>query len=192
MLGRIVEGLARLMAILGGLVLTALVLMTCLSVAGRFMNGWLHSGILAGTGLSDAILALGVGPVNGDFELVEACMAFVIFAFMPLTQLRDGHASVDVFTNLLGDRANRTLIAVWAVVFALVLVLIAWQLGAGMLAKRSYGETTYLIQFPIWWAYAGALSGAIVAAFVAVYVAMVRVSELITGDTILVAEGADH
>ncbi|MGB3553398.1 MAG: TRAP transporter small permease [Jannaschia sp.] len=192
MLGRIIEALARLMAILGGLVLSALVVMTCLSITGRFLNGILHSDALVGTGLSDWLLALGIGPVEGDFELIEAGMAFVIFAFLPITQLRDGHASVDILTNLFGERANRFLVALWAVLFAAVMVLIAWQLWQGTQDKMRYGETTYLIQFPVWWAYAAALAGATVTALVALYVMLVRLAELVTGSPILVSEGAEH
>ena len=73
--------------------------------------------------------------------------------------------------------------------FAAVLILIAVQLYDGMLSKRQYGETTFLIQFPIWWAYAASLVGAVVSSIVAVYMAYIRVMEMITGRT-LVADGA--
>ncbi|WGH80105.1 TRAP transporter small permease [Jannaschia ovalis] len=194
MLGRIVEALARLMAVLGGLVLTGLIGLTCASVAGRAINGWMHADWVETTlpALSGFVLGLGVGPINGDFELVEAGMAFVIFAFLPITQLTGAHASVDIFTRALGPRVNGGLMALWALVFAAVLILIARQLWLGTEAKMRYGETTYLIQFPIWWAYAAALSGAVVAAFAACYVAAVRVAELVTGALILPSEEADH
>ncbi|WP_371155525.1 TRAP transporter small permease [Jannaschia sp. 2305UL9-9] len=190
MLGRVVEALARLMAILGGLVLTALIVMTCLSITGRFLNGVLHSDMMEGGALSNWLLALGIGPIQGDFELVEAGMAFVIFAFLPITQLRGGHASVDIFTNRLGVAPNRAIAAVWGILFAAVMILIAVQLWAGTSAKMRNGETSYLIQFPIWWAYAGALVGAVITAITACYVALVRMAELITGDVILPSEGA--
>ena len=192
MLGKVVEALARLMAVLGGLVLSALILMVCASIAGRFLNGVLHDAPLAGTALAGWLLSHGIGPVNGDFELVEAGMAFTIFAFLPITQLTGGHASVDILTARFGDMANRILSALWALLFAAILILIAWQLWQGTQAKMRYGETTYLIQFPIWWAYAGALVGAVVSAFVAIYVAVVRVAELVSGAVILPTEGAEH
>ncbi|MGB3406623.1 MAG: TRAP transporter small permease [Jannaschia sp.] len=192
MLGRIIEALAVVMAILGGLVLTVLILLTCTSITGRFLSDVLHSDPLMGSGFSNALVALGVGPVNGDFELVEAGMAFVIFAFLPLTHLRGGHASVDILTNLLGTGVNRCLAALWSTLFAAVMVLIALQLWQGTVDKIGNGETSYLIQFPIWWAYAAALSGAVASALVAIYVALVRLAELLTGDTILVWEGAEH
>jgi hypothetical protein len=44
------------------------------------------------------------GPVKGDFEVVEAGIAFSIFAFLPICQLHGGHATVDIFTNLMPKR----------------------------------------------------------------------------------------
>ena len=41
---RFMNGLARLMAVLGGLVLTALIFVICVSVLGRALNTLLHSG----------------------------------------------------------------------------------------------------------------------------------------------------
>ena len=187
MLARLMEAVARLMAILGGIVLTALIVMTCASILGRFLSGTLH-----GAGLGWLAEATALGPVNGDFEIVEASMTFVVFAFLPITQLRDGHASVDVFTGLLGPRPNRALTALWAGLFAAVLALVAWQLWAGTLDKLRFGETTFQLRFPVWWGYAAALSGAVVAAVVAAYVAAVRMAELVTGQLILPSEGPGH
>jgi len=189
-------GLARIMAILGGIVLSALILLTCLSILGRSLNGIFHGAFMESfaPGFSEWALARGVGPINGDFELVEAGVAFAIFAFIPLCQITSGHASVDVFTNQLPVRVNRVLRAVIEVVFALVLILIAWRLYEGMMSKRSYGETTFLLQFPIWWAYAASFVGALVSAIVGVYMAAVRVLEMLTG-RILVVDGmveAEH
>jgi len=73
-------------------------------------------------GLSAWALDLGVGPINGDFELVEAGVAFAIFAFLPLCQISAGHASVDIFTAKLPMRINRVLQLGIDVIFAIVLI----------------------------------------------------------------------
>jgi len=96
-------------------------------------------------GLSAWALDLGVGPINGDFELVEAGVAFAIFAFLPLCQISAGHASVDIFTAKLPMRINRVLQLGIDVIFAIVLISIAYQLYNGMLSKQSYGDTTFLV-----------------------------------------------
>jgi TRAP-type C4-dicarboxylate transport system permease small subunit len=192
MLARLMQALARAMAVLGGLVLATVIGVVCASVAGRALSGWLHDLEPLAPALAGALLATGVGPIRGDFELVEAGVAFAIFAFLPWTQLTGGHAAVDVFTSRMGERANRLLAALWAVLFAAVLALIAWQLWAGTQDKLRYGETTFMIQFPVWWSYAASLAGAAVAALVAVYVALVRVAEAATGEVILPEREADH
>ena len=170
--------LARAMAVLGGTVLTGRVVLTCVSVAGRVLNGWLHGDLAQSLfpAFAQRLLDMGVGPMLGDFELVEAGMAFAIFAFLPLCQITRGHASVDIFTSRMPDILNRIIGVLVDFTFAAVLILIAHRLHAGMLDKMAYNETTYLIQFPIWWAYAASLGAAVVAALVAVYVALARVS----------------
>ena len=184
---RLMMGLAKLMAILGGIVLSALILLTCISVIGRSLNGLFHGDFMEriAPGFSKWMIDIGVGPVNGDFELVEAGVAFAIFCFIPLCQITAGHASVDIITDKFSAGANRFLRMVIEVVFAGVLVLIAWKLYDGMASKMRYGETSFLIQFPVWWAYAASFAGAVVAAIVGVYVALVRIYEFATGRIIL-------
>ena len=180
---------ARLMAICGGLVLTFLIVLICISVIGRSLNGLLHGWIGAVMpGVSAWALDLGVGPINGDFELVEAGVAFAIFAFLPLCQISAGHASVDIFTAKLPTWINRVLQLAIDVIFAVVLIAIAYQLYNGMLSKQRYGDTTFLLQFPIWWAYAASLSGSILTAVISLYVAGIRALELMRGEDILSQE----
>lgn len=191
---RLFLALARFMAIIGGVVLTLLVLVTCVSVAGRMLNTALHGALAQSVmpGLADRLIEMGVGPLLGDFELVEAGMAFAIFAFLPLCQITGGHASVDVFTSKMPRPVNRAIQLAVDWVFAAVLVLIAWQLFQGLLEKMHYNETTFMLQFPIWWAYAASLFAATVAALVGLYVAAARAFEIVSGRIILHGhEGAD-
>lgn len=186
--------LARLAAILGGIVLTFLILLTVVSVVGRGLNTLMHFLIDAGVmaGLAQAALDAGVGPVLGDFELVEAGIAFSIFAFLPLAQITGAHATVDILTMQFPPVVNRFLITLWEVVFAVVLIVIAWKLYDGMTGKMRYNETTMLLQFPVWWAYAASLAAACVAAVVSVYVALARIYELVSGRIVLTSEGGMH
>lgn len=188
-------GLSRLMAILGGTVLSILIVMICVSIIGRSINTIVHIDALEQNvgWLTDFVRGLGVGPVNGDFELVEAGIAFSIFSFLPMAQMSNAHASVDIFTSWLPRGANRVLGAAIEVLFAVALVIIAVQLYDGMSSKMRSGTTTFLLQFPVWWSYALSLVGAATAAVVGVYMAGVRVAEVITGRTIVADEmGADH
>lgn len=195
MILNIMERLARWMAIAGGVVLVLLVLLTCVSVAGRGLNTFGHSDLLEAISLSFGqwIISTGVGPVNGDFELVEAGVAFSIFAFLPLCQLYSAHATVDVFTLAMPKPVIRFLIAFWEILLTVMIVLIMLRLFAGMQDKLRYGETTFLLQFPIWWAYALSFSAALVAAIVSIYCAGARVAELVTGRSYMpYSGGAAH
>ncbi|WP_316857832.1 TRAP transporter small permease subunit [uncultured Cohaesibacter sp.] len=189
------ERIARLMAVVGGLVLVALILLTCLSVVGRSLNTIGHSAALEAIsqGLANLLLGTGVGPINGDFELVEAGIAFVIFAFLPVCQIYSSHATVDVFTSLLSNKTNRYIKAFWEVLFCLLMLLITWRLFVGMENKMEYGETTYLLQFPVWWAYAASFAAAVLASIVSVYCAVARLAELVSGRHYLpYTDGAVH
>ncbi len=197
-------GLSRLMAIIGGFVLTALVAIVVLSILGRELNAILHNDLFQNHAKGFADWALGIqlpgiwgpiklGPFNGDYELVEAGIAFSIFSFLPLAQITGAHASVDIFTSWLPERADRVLTTVIEIVFAIVLVIIALQLWEGAQDKFNRGQTTFLLQVPIWWGYAASLLGAVMAAVVAIYLALARIAELLLGRRIApVGEGAEH
>jgi TRAP-type C4-dicarboxylate transport system permease small subunit len=172
---RIAHTLARLSALMGGLVLAALIGMTCVSITGR---------ALAGAGL---------GPVPGDFELLEAGIAFAVFAFLPWCSLKAGHATVDIFTNGLSQQANRVLLAFWEVVMAITAAFIAWRLYEGAIGKLRNGETTFILQFPVWWAYAASLLPAGVAVLVALWSAWDRLRAVVSGrDTRAVKAEGGH
>lgn len=188
-----IERLARGIAVLGGIVMVTLILLTFVSVLGRGLNSIGHSEWLTGISqsLAEGLIATGVGPVTGDFELVEAGIAFSIFAFLPICQLYAGHATVDVFTSRLSDKVNAWFIAFWDVVLSLVIWMITWRLCAGLLDKMGNGETSFLLQFPVWWAYAASFAAALVASVTALYCSVGRVTYAATGRSILPASGAD-
>lgn len=182
---------ARLMALMGGIVLSALVVLTCVSVIGRALNSFAHGDVLEGAMPAFAawLAGSGVGPVAGDYELVEAGIAFAVFAFLPICQLYAAHATVDVFTAQMPGRINSYLTAFWETMLALVIVIIAWRLYAGFTEKLDNGQTTFLLQFPVWWAYGASLVAAIVAGLVGVYCAGARVAETLTGRSYLPGPG---
>ena len=149
---RAIRAIAQSTAILGGLVLTALILLTCVSILGRSISTLAHTAFLesVANGFATWLQTSGVGSVNGDFELLEAGVAFAIFAFLPICQLHGAHATVDVFTNFLPQRANRYLIAFWECVLAAVIVLLTWRLFGGLQRKHVDRHTQYPTQYPLW------------------------------------------
>lgn len=192
---RFIHALARGMALLGGAVLAALVVMTCVSILGRQVNSMLHWDMVQAfaPGFGAWALGAGVGPIFGDYEITEMGMAFALFCFLPLCQLTVGHARVDVFTSFLGARANRVLRMVTEVALAFALILIAWRLQVATVARISTGQTTYLLEWPVWWAYAASSVAAWAGVIVALYMVWVRVLEVARGQDIIGDGGeAEH
>jgi TRAP-type C4-dicarboxylate transport system permease small subunit len=155
-----VTWLARVLAILGGVVLVAITIITVFSITGR------------------ALIWAGLRPVPGDFELVEAGVGFAVFAFLPWCQLNRGHATVDIFTSFLPDQVNRHIDVFAEVLMTIAISFIAWRLWFGLQDKIRYGETTFILQYPVWWAFAACMAAAAVAVVVSFYMVGVRLAEL--------------
>ena len=71
---RAIQFLARLTALVGGTVLIGLIVLTTLSIIGRSVNKFLHADFFQSTlsGFSQLLLDLGVGEINGSYELLFA------------------------------------------------------------------------------------------------------------------------
>lgn len=187
--------LSRIMAVLGGLMLSIVIGLTVYGIAMRMLDRLFHWMVEAGflAGLGRWMIDAGVGPLLGTFELIEAGIGFVIFAFLPICQITGGHATVDIFTSAMSDRTNRVLRTATEMVFAAVLILIAAQLFGGLMTKFNSGQTTLELQFPVWYSYAIGLAGAALAAAVATFLAAARVIEMLTGRAMLPEDpGAEH
>lgn len=188
---RIAHGLA----LTGGAVLSLVIVMVCLSILGRTATSLLHSGFMQGNfpDLARWLLSSGIGPIKGDYEILEAAMPFTIFAFLAFCQVTAGHATVDIFTDKLRGRWRRVLAMGIEMIFALVLVLITVQLYDGMQTMMRRNSLTFILQFPVWWAYAAAMVPAVAVAVIGVWMAVIRIAEAAL-DRNLIPEsaGADH
>jgi TRAP-type C4-dicarboxylate transport system permease small subunit len=143
-LHQFVGRLATWLALLGSAALVLIVVMTCMSIVGRALD------------------FVGLGPIPGDYELVEAGIAFVVFSYLPWCQLRDGHARVDLLQRFFSPVLNWALEVLAHVFMLTVSALLAWRLYEGMLDKFRDSETTFILELPLGWGYAGALPGALV------------------------------
>lgn len=164
MIHRYIRWLARASALMGGLVLVALVVLMTTSIAMRSLN---------------------LGEINGAYEILEAGVGFAIFAFFPICQFYGAHATVDVFTSGLPLRFNRVLNAFWEIVLTITFIFVTFRLFAGMERYLGNGETTLFLQFPVWWGYAASMIGATAASITGVYCAIARVRECAGGEPIL-------
>ena len=130
---RILSNLAHLCAILAGLLMTAITLMTCVSLIGRNTTGW---------------------TINGDFELTGVATGAAIALFMPLCQLKRGHIIVDFFTAKASEKTNGFLDRVGALCVSSVFALMAWRTVLGGINAYNSFSGTMMLGFPEWVVYA--------------------------------------
>ena len=131
---RWVERAALFFAMLGGVLLMLIALMTVASVIGR-----------AGFGK----------PVPGDIEITQYAIAVAISAFLPYCLFSGGNLIVDFFTAKAKQRTRRMLDAIGALTLAFAMGLFAWRTTVGMFSVKEAGETSMVISVPLWWTYAG-------------------------------------
>lgn len=146
-LSHAVYTLARLTAWMGAAVLCGLAVISVVSITGR------------------ALSAYGFGPVPGDFELVEAGTALAVFCFLPWCHLQRGHAVVDLLWGWYPPAMKRVLLLLWDVVLLAAWVLLVWRMGLAMQDYRDNREVTFILQFPVWWAYAASMVPAVLGCF---------------------------
>lgn len=135
-LGHAIYGASRALAWAGGGVLLALALLSVISIAGRALSAW------------------GLGPVTGDFELVEAGTALAVFCFLPWAHLTRSHAVVDLLWGRYPAWLRQALSVLGDALMLLLWALLVWRMGAGMLDYRAAQERTFILQWPVWWGYA--------------------------------------
>lgn len=89
-----------------GAVLFALMALTCIDVAGRYLFN---------------------SPVWGAFELTEMMLAALIFAALPLVSLRNEHVTVDLFDPMTPDWLLRVQHVVACVIGVVSTAYLAWR-----------------------------------------------------------------
>jgi TRAP-type C4-dicarboxylate transport system permease small subunit len=141
-----VHRVALVFAYLGGAVVAAVGIMSAASIAGRTLLG---------------------RPLLGDFELVEIGTAVAGSLFLPYCQAARGHVIVDVFTA----RASAAVVA-WldragALLIAATFLFIGWRTVAGCVDIARSGESSMLMQIPIWIGYAAIVPGVLGAGVIA-------------------------
>jgi TRAP-type C4-dicarboxylate transport system permease small subunit len=148
---RVLEPLAKLCAILAGVLLTAITLMTCGSLIGRNTTG--HS-------------------IVGAFELTGVAAGAAIALFMPLCQVRRGNIIVDFFTARASASAQAGMDRLGALAIAAIFALLAWRSSLGGLNSYSYGSETQIMGFPEWVVYAVMVPAFALACLVALHQAL--------------------
>lgn len=129
---KILSLLARGCALLAGVLMTLITLVTCLSLIGRNTTGT---------------------TLLGDYELTAVTAGAAVALFLPWCQLRRGNIIVDFFTAKVPDQINGVLDRFGALVFAAVMFLVAWRTGIGAQSSYDAQTTTMMLGFPEWIVY---------------------------------------
>jgi TRAP-type C4-dicarboxylate transport system permease small subunit len=153
-IGRLLEAVCGAVAMLGGLLLIAIMLISSLSVLGRALS---------------LLFAARFSGIPGDVELVQLGCAVAVFAFLPICQLKRANVLVGAFTKTLPVRARAGFDLAANLLFLLLSFALAFQLGIGTREKFANHDTTMVLRFPEGWAYAAALAFAWLLVIVTAY-----------------------
>jgi TRAP-type C4-dicarboxylate transport system permease small subunit len=140
----VIERAARALAVLGGAIALAVAGVVVVSVVRR----WLLS-----------------SPIPGDFELAQIGTAVAVFAFLPYCQIVRGNIVVDTFTAHLSARIRHRIDAVWDLLYAAAMALVAACLSRGTWDMLVSQEVSMVLRIPVW---PGVAFGAFCCAFLAI------------------------
>lgn len=145
---KILQNLAKLCAILAGLLLTGITLMTCFSLIGRNTTGT---------------------TLVGDFELTGVATGAAIALFMPYCQIQRGNIIVDFFTIRLSHETNARLDRLGALLLALVFAVLAWRTTLGGLNSYETHSETQILGFPVWTVYVAMVPAFVLTSVIGLY-----------------------
>lgn len=131
---RWIERASKWCAMIGGVILMVIALMTVVSIIGR--------------------AALGK-PVPGDIEITQYAIAVAISAFLPHCLFSGGNLIVDFFTAKAKASTRKSLDTIGALSLAVAMAIFAWRTVVGTISVMNAGETSMIIGMPLWWTYAG-------------------------------------
>ena len=129
---RTLEWLARVCAIVAGVLITAVTLLTCASLIGRNTVGI---------------------TLAGDFELTGVVAGAAVALYLPWCQVRRGNIIVDFFTTRASDQTNAALDRLGALLFGLALGLMAWRTTVGGISAYTTQSATMMLGLPEWIVY---------------------------------------
>ncbi len=153
---KVLQKLAAFCAVLAGVLLTGITLMTCASLIGRNTTG---------------------ATLVGDFELTGVATGAAIALFMPWCQVRRGNIIVDFFTAGVSPENNARLDRFGALLLALIFALLAWRTTLGGLNSFNSNSETTILGFPEWVTYAAMVPPFVLGTLIALHQAVFGFTE---------------
>ena len=148
--GRMLLAVSKLLAIAGGLLFVGLVVMSIVSIVGRKLLS---------------------APVPGDVELLQMIAAAASAAFFAYCHLNHGDVKVDFFTAAAPPWVNHVLDAFGSLLVGLVGAVLTWRVYVGAIGTQEAGETSAILDIPVWWAQIAMVPGFAMLALAGFYMA---------------------
>jgi TRAP-type C4-dicarboxylate transport system permease small subunit len=126
---KLLDTLARLCAVLAGVLLTAITLLTCVSLVGRNTTGW---------------------TIVGDFELSASAVGAAIALCLPWCQLRRGNLVVDFVTSGASPATQERFDRFGALLLGAVMALMTWRTAVGGVSAWQTQAGSMMLGFPEW------------------------------------------
>ena len=127
--GRLLDRVATLFTMLGGLTFCALIAMSIISIVGRKLFS---------------------APVQGDVELMQMGAAVGAAAFLPLCELHDHNIKVAALTGWMSARSRAALDTVAHLMLSVAAAFITWRTWLAVVDGYSSGEVSTLLSIPMW------------------------------------------
>lgn len=143
---KILGTLAKFCAIVAGLLMVFITIMTVTSVIGRDTIG---------------------KAITGDFELSGAACGAAIGLFLPWCQYKRGNIIVDFFTARASERTQGFLDRAGAFVLATVMAVLTWRTTLGGISAFKSNSGTMMLGFPEWIVYSAIVPGLALTAVIA-------------------------
>ena len=141
----------KVLAVISGVILTLMALMSIRSIVGR---------------------SLFESPLLGDYELVQMMCAVAVALALPYTHWVKANVIVDFFTAHTSEKTNAGLDAVANLFLAIFSAVIAWRLLVGLFDLRSAEDASMLLGIPTWWSYSAMVPSFALLSLTALYAAV--------------------
>lgn len=128
MKARFGRGLETALGAISAAVLFAMMLITAVDVAGRYLFS---------------------KPLPGGFELTEMMLAALIYCGLPLVSKRREHIVIDTFDPFMPRPLKRGLDMIAEIVCAVTIGGIGWLLFRRAMRVADYGDTTAVLKLPL-------------------------------------------
>ncbi len=121
--------LVALLAVVAGLAIAAMIILTCVDVVGRRLGY----------------------PLTGVYDLVELLGAISITGALPYTTACRGHVAIEFLPHKLSPRGRTILSTLVGLVFIGVFAFLTWRFVQYGLELKANNQGTVTLRWPVFW-----------------------------------------